>query len=193
LQSDTQGGSRMPELGPLGSVRGALSDECPYRNQATSASEASSVSIQLRPRLTTRAATLAESCRSKAILSSAKSSPLSVKSRSAACLTRRNDMSSLVVGLTMSRCLIRYQVHLGSQAGAGTFTRNVRVLTAYDVGGADVRFALAVRPILVDHFDEVRFFSDLPQMTMLKRKNICDVCETSTLMRSSEEDNLSYL
>src|SRR6266516_1588367 len=32
LPSHTQGGSRVPELGPLGSVRGALSNECPYRD-----------------------------------------------------------------------------------------------------------------------------------------------------------------
>src|SRR5947207_14752916 len=32
LPSHTQGGSRMPELGPLGSVRGALSNERPYRD-----------------------------------------------------------------------------------------------------------------------------------------------------------------
>ena len=32
LPSDTQGGSRVPELGPLGSVRGALSNERPYRD-----------------------------------------------------------------------------------------------------------------------------------------------------------------
>src|SRR5512132_2872545 len=31
--SNTQGGSRMPELGPYGSVRGALSNERPYRDQ----------------------------------------------------------------------------------------------------------------------------------------------------------------
>src|SRR6516162_2167797 len=30
--SSTQGGSRVPELGPLGSVRGALSNERPYRD-----------------------------------------------------------------------------------------------------------------------------------------------------------------
>src|SRR4051794_41829944 len=30
--SDTQGGSRVPELGPLGSVRGALSNGRPYRD-----------------------------------------------------------------------------------------------------------------------------------------------------------------
>ena len=30
--SNTQGGSRVPELGPLGSVRGALSNERPYRD-----------------------------------------------------------------------------------------------------------------------------------------------------------------
>src|SRR3954468_13474916 len=30
--SDTQGGSRVPELGPLGSVRGALSNGSPYRD-----------------------------------------------------------------------------------------------------------------------------------------------------------------
>ena len=35
--SHTQGGSRVPELGPLGSVRGALSDERPYRDPPTSA------------------------------------------------------------------------------------------------------------------------------------------------------------
>src|SRR5271165_234445 len=29
---NTQGGSRVPESGPLGSVRGALSNECPYRD-----------------------------------------------------------------------------------------------------------------------------------------------------------------
>ena len=32
LPSDTQGGSRVPELGPLGSVRGALSNGRPYRD-----------------------------------------------------------------------------------------------------------------------------------------------------------------
>ena len=32
LPSYTQGGSRMPELGPYGSVRGALSNERPYRD-----------------------------------------------------------------------------------------------------------------------------------------------------------------
>jgi len=32
LPSHTQGGSRMPELGPYGSVRGALSNERPYRD-----------------------------------------------------------------------------------------------------------------------------------------------------------------
>ena len=32
--SHTQGGSRVPELGPLGSVRGALSNERPYRDLA---------------------------------------------------------------------------------------------------------------------------------------------------------------
>src|SRR3982074_304666 len=31
LPSDTRGGSRMPQLGPYGSVRGALSNERPYR------------------------------------------------------------------------------------------------------------------------------------------------------------------
>ena len=31
--SHTQGGSRVPELGPLGSVRGALSNERPYRDR----------------------------------------------------------------------------------------------------------------------------------------------------------------
>src|SRR3954467_1964867 len=35
--SDTQGGSRVPELGPLGSVRGALSNERPYRDLDDSA------------------------------------------------------------------------------------------------------------------------------------------------------------
>src|SRR5437667_8648957 len=30
--SNTRGGSRMPELGPYGSVRGALSNERPYRD-----------------------------------------------------------------------------------------------------------------------------------------------------------------
>src|SRR6266481_6264139 len=34
LPSHTQGGSRMPELGPYGSVRGALSNERPYRDLA---------------------------------------------------------------------------------------------------------------------------------------------------------------
>jgi hypothetical protein len=34
LPSHTQGGSRMPELGPYGSVRGALSNERPYRDRA---------------------------------------------------------------------------------------------------------------------------------------------------------------
>ena len=33
LPSNTQGGSRVPELGTLGSVRGALSNERPYRDQ----------------------------------------------------------------------------------------------------------------------------------------------------------------
>src|SRR5262245_11183620 len=32
LPSYTQGGSRVPEWGPLGSVRGALSNERPYRD-----------------------------------------------------------------------------------------------------------------------------------------------------------------
>jgi hypothetical protein len=32
LPSHTQGGSRMPELGLYGSVRGALSNERPYRD-----------------------------------------------------------------------------------------------------------------------------------------------------------------
>ena len=32
LPSNTQGGSRVPELGTLGSVRGALSNERPYRD-----------------------------------------------------------------------------------------------------------------------------------------------------------------
>ena len=31
--SDTRGGSRMPESGPYGSVRGALSNERPYRDK----------------------------------------------------------------------------------------------------------------------------------------------------------------
>ena len=35
LPSHTQGGSRMPELGPYGSVRGALSNERPYRDPPT--------------------------------------------------------------------------------------------------------------------------------------------------------------
>src|SRR5258706_11935153 len=35
LPSHTQGGSRMPELGPYGSVRGALSNERPYRDPLT--------------------------------------------------------------------------------------------------------------------------------------------------------------
>jgi len=34
LPSYTQGGSRVPEWGPLGSVRGALSNERPYRDPA---------------------------------------------------------------------------------------------------------------------------------------------------------------
>jgi hypothetical protein len=33
LQSDTQGGSRMPELGPYGSVRGARGNSRPYRDR----------------------------------------------------------------------------------------------------------------------------------------------------------------
>jgi hypothetical protein len=37
LPSHTQGGSRMPELGPYGSVRGALSNERPYRDPPTRA------------------------------------------------------------------------------------------------------------------------------------------------------------
>jgi hypothetical protein len=36
--SHTQGGSRVPELGPLGSVRGALSNERPYRDPCSSIS-----------------------------------------------------------------------------------------------------------------------------------------------------------
>src|SRR5215207_7182243 len=36
LPSHTQGGSRVPELGPLGSVRGALSNGRPYRDLAVS-------------------------------------------------------------------------------------------------------------------------------------------------------------
>ena len=37
LPSHTQGGSRVPECGPLGSVRGALSNERPYRDQLSRA------------------------------------------------------------------------------------------------------------------------------------------------------------
>jgi hypothetical protein len=33
LSSNTQGGSRVPESGSLGSVRGALSNERPYRDR----------------------------------------------------------------------------------------------------------------------------------------------------------------
>jgi hypothetical protein len=33
LQSGTQGGSRMPELGPYGSVRGARGNSRPYRDR----------------------------------------------------------------------------------------------------------------------------------------------------------------
>jgi hypothetical protein len=32
LPSSTQGRSRVPKLGPLGSVRGAVSDDGPYRD-----------------------------------------------------------------------------------------------------------------------------------------------------------------
>ncbi len=35
FSSLTQGGSRVPKLGPLGSVRGALSNERPYRDQSS--------------------------------------------------------------------------------------------------------------------------------------------------------------
>jgi hypothetical protein len=37
--SDTQGGSRMPELGPYGSVRGARGNSCPYRDNHRARSE----------------------------------------------------------------------------------------------------------------------------------------------------------
>jgi hypothetical protein len=37
LPSNTQGGSRVPELGSLGFVRGALSNERPYRDQLSRA------------------------------------------------------------------------------------------------------------------------------------------------------------
>src|SRR3954462_9215473 len=39
--SDTQGGSRVPELGSLGSVRGALSNERPYRDLEPTTAESS--------------------------------------------------------------------------------------------------------------------------------------------------------
>ena len=35
LPSHTRGGSRMLELGTYGSVRGALSNECPYRHRSS--------------------------------------------------------------------------------------------------------------------------------------------------------------
>jgi hypothetical protein len=38
LQSDTQGGSGMPELGPYGSVRGARDNSRPYRDPGSFAS-----------------------------------------------------------------------------------------------------------------------------------------------------------
>jgi hypothetical protein len=41
----TQGGSRMPELGPYGSVRGALSNERPYRDSLTAFKRSSGASI----------------------------------------------------------------------------------------------------------------------------------------------------
>src|SRR5213082_3604211 len=37
--SNTRGGSRVPEWGPLGSVRGALSNERPYRDLAMSSGQ----------------------------------------------------------------------------------------------------------------------------------------------------------
>src|ERR1700731_3946327 len=40
LASSIRGGSRVPELGPLGSVRGALSNERPYRDLTNVASKA---------------------------------------------------------------------------------------------------------------------------------------------------------
>lgn len=39
LTSTTQGGSRVPESGSLGSVRGALSNERPYRDRVTQGAE----------------------------------------------------------------------------------------------------------------------------------------------------------
>jgi len=46
LQSGTQGGSRMPELGPYGSVRGARGNSRPYRDPRSLATDPFSASIE---------------------------------------------------------------------------------------------------------------------------------------------------
>src|SRR5665648_749081 len=49
LQSGTQGGSRMPELGPYGSVRGARGNSRPYRDPRSLADKPSRPKIHLCP------------------------------------------------------------------------------------------------------------------------------------------------
>jgi len=51
LPSDTQGRSRVPELGPLGSVRGALSNGRPYRDLH----QPSGTSVTVSPLISTSA------------------------------------------------------------------------------------------------------------------------------------------
>jgi hypothetical protein len=48
LPSDTQGGSRMPELGPYGFVRGAVSNDRPYRDSQRAYVDRSSLNNQHR-------------------------------------------------------------------------------------------------------------------------------------------------
>src|SRR6266545_7735330 len=48
LPSDTQGGSRMPESGPYGSVRGARGNSRPYRDHRWTCSFARPVAIDIR-------------------------------------------------------------------------------------------------------------------------------------------------
>jgi hypothetical protein len=55
--SHTQGGSRMPELGPYGSVRGALSNERPYRDPLHFGIRSASVDHGLRLSLGMRSGT----------------------------------------------------------------------------------------------------------------------------------------
>src|ERR1019366_3466644 len=54
LQSGTQGGSRMPELGPYGSVRGARGNSRPYRDPGPKAGSARGLKARWVARLETQ-------------------------------------------------------------------------------------------------------------------------------------------